>query len=300
MDSIIKNRKHITHCHDFIALKSAFGSIEENPTSWSGRIYQKLIHTGFSKATNFISISKNTQKELEQFLLKKPTISTQVYNALDEKFKPGNIIKARLVISQEIDSDASKGYVLHVGGNTFYKNRIGVIKIYNAWRKLSKTNLPLVMIGSAPTANILALKDKSLYKKDIHFLTKAADPVLVKAYQGASIFIFPSLLESFVFPIAETMASGCPVITTNEAPMNEIAGKAAFYISKCPTEDTLDWEKDSAKVLEQILQLHFEDRKLSIQKGLEQSSKFDKNIILDQIEKSINELNNSCIQTPSQ
>jgi len=281
---LIKNKKHIIHCHDFIALKSALGIIKENPTGWSGRIYQKLIRKGFSKANNFISISKNTQKELDFFLDKKPIISSQVYNAIDSQFKPGNIDEARLAISQEIKADASIGFILHVGGNTFYKNRNEVLLIYDTWRKISEKKLPLVMIGSAPTTNMLALKEKSRYSKDIHFLTRATDSVLVKAYQGASVFIFPSLLEGFGFPIAEAMASGCPVITTNEAPMNEVGGEAAFYIPKCPPENILDWEKDAAKVLEQIIQLHPEDRKLLIKKGLEQSRKFDKNIILDQIE----------------
>jgi glycosyltransferase involved in cell wall biosynthesis len=281
---LIKNRKHVIHCHDFIALKSAQGKVGRNPSSWSGRIYQHLILKGFSKANNFISISQNTKNELEIFLNKKPKISAQIYNAIDSQFRPGSINEARLSISQEIDADASKGYILHVGGNTFYKNRCGVLRIYNAWRKLSKNNLPLVMIGSAPTASMIALKEKSLFIQDIHFLTRATDAVLVKAYQGASVFIFPSLFEGFGFPVAEAMASGCPVITTNEAPMNEVGGEAAFYIPKCPTSNTEKWEDNAATVLEQILQLHPEDRKLSIKKGFEQSEKFHKEGILNQIE----------------
>ncbi|KGK29320.1 glycosyltransferase family 1 protein [Cellulophaga sp. E6(2014)] len=281
---LLKKKKYVIHCHDFIALKSAQGKVGRNPTSWSGRIYQHLILKGFSKAHNFISISQNTKNELEVFLNKKPKISVQIYNAIDSQFRPGSINDARLSISQEIDADASKGYILHVGGNTFYKNRTGVLKIYGAWRLLSNKKLPLVMIGSTPTTDMLALKEKSRYSKDIHFLTRATDSVLVKAYQGASVFIFPSLYEGFGFPIAEAMASGCPVITTNDAPMNEVGGEAAFYIPKCPTNNTENWEANAAIVLEQILQLHPEDRKLSIKKGLKQSEKFHKDHIIDQIE----------------
>jgi glycosyltransferase involved in cell wall biosynthesis len=281
---LLKNKKHIIHCHDFIALKSAQGKVGRNPTSWSGRIYQYLILKGFSKAHNFISISQNTKNELEVFLSKKPKISAQIYNAIDSQFKPGSINEAKLAISHQINADASKGFILHVGGNTFYKNRIGVIKIYDAWRKLSKENLPLVMIGSAPSPEMKQTKEKAKFSKDIHFLTQASDAVLVHAYQGASVFIFPSLLEGFGFPVAEAMASGCPVITTNEAPMNEVGGQAAFYIPKCPVKNTEKWEENAAKLIEQIVQLHPEDRKLTIKKGLEQSKKFHKDVILDQIE----------------
>ena len=34
---LVKNRKHIIHCYDFIALKSALGLIPENPTSVAGK-----------------------------------------------------------------------------------------------------------------------------------------------------------------------------------------------------------------------------------------------------------------------
>ena len=54
----LRNKKHVVHCHDFIALKSALGQIKENPTSGSGKIYQSLILKGFSRADNFICISE--------------------------------------------------------------------------------------------------------------------------------------------------------------------------------------------------------------------------------------------------
>lgn len=282
---ILENENHVVHCHDFIALKSALGQIRENPTSWSGRKYQRLIHKGFSKADNFLCISKNTKQELIQFLHKTPNKIIQVYNALDPKFKTGNVLSARKYVSDFSKIDVKDGYLLHVGGNDFYKNRTGVIALYNAWRKQTNTPLPLLMIGYEPSLTLQERYEESPYKNDIHFLVRIENELLLKLYQGASIFLFPSLAEGFGWPVAEAMASGCPVITTNAAPMNEVGGTAAIYIERCPSpESILPWANESAKVIETTLQLSKEERETLILKGVEQTEIFDKEAILNQIE----------------
>ena len=264
---VLKNKNHVVHCHDFTALKSSLGLMIENPTSWTGKKYQNLILKGFSKASNFICISKNTEKELLHFLNKTPKKIEQVYNALDPVFKPG------------------KGYLMHVGGNDFYKNRTGVIALYDAWRKQTKNSLPLLMIGYEPSEIILKSYELSMYKEDIHFLIRVENELLLKAYQGCSLFLFPSLSEGFGWPVAEAMASGCLVITTNEAPMNEVGGDAAVYIERCPAPDkVLPWANESAKVIESTLNLTEKEHNSKIEKGLKQARKFSGNLILNQIE----------------
>ncbi|MGY8914247.1 MAG: glycosyltransferase family 4 protein [Flavobacteriales bacterium] len=284
---LLQHKKHVVHCHDFIALKSALGTIKENATSWSGKIYQRLILKGFSKAHNFISVSKNTKAELIQFLEKKPSLNEQVYNALDPIFVPGSEPEARRILGNHLNVDLEQGYILHVGGNTFYKNRVGVIEVYNAWRKKSNKNLSLLLVGGSqqPTGKVLAHYERSPYKQDIYFLPRVDDQLLLNAYQGATVFVFPSLLEGFGFPIAEAMASGCPVITTNEAPMNEVGGSAALYIERCPNDDAMQsWAIESAKVLEKIVQLNSEERAQLIRKGLINAERFKGDTILDSIE----------------
>ncbi len=92
-------------------------------------------------------------------------------------------------------------------------------------------------------------------------------------------------MEGFGWPIAEAMASGCPVITTDNAPMNEVGGNAAVYIKRCPENDKLLlWANESAKVIESTLRLNEEERNTLILKGLEQVKLFDKVAILNQIE----------------
>ncbi|MDP5229629.1 MAG: glycosyltransferase, partial [Cellulophaga sp.] len=228
----------------------------------------------------------NTQKELISLLPKKPALNELVYNAIDPKFKPDDVMEARKDLGAILNASLFEGYILHVGGNTFYKNRDGVLHMYEQWRKISTIKLPLVMIGSPPTQSMLTLKEKSKYSEAIFFLTRVSDEVLVRAYQGAAVFVFPSLLEGFGFPIAEAMACGCPVITTNEAPMNEVGGSAAFYIPRYyPAAPIAHWASQAAGVLEEVLQLSDEEREVRIANGLVHCQMFQEDRVVDQIEK---------------
>ncbi|MFL9844946.1 glycosyltransferase family 4 protein [Flavobacterium rhizosphaerae] len=277
---IIEKSKHIIHCHDFLAQRSALGLIAENPTSSTGKIYQKFIRKGYSKGNNFISISKKTEDDLLFFLKNdKPHFSAVVYNSLNQDIHPLDINQSRETITEQIGRDVSEGYILHVGGNQWYKNRPGVIKIYNSLRN-KNIELPLVMIGPEPSVKIINEKDKSPYKNDIHILNNVSDNILKKAYSGASIFVFPSLAEGFGWPIIEAMASGCFVVTTNEAPMNEVAGEAALLIDKMPQTEQEKWADLSAdKIISNL-----DKKEQYIKSGLENVKRFDSKKTLDKIE----------------
>src|SRR5205085_3940294 len=47
-------------------------------------------------------------------------------------------------------------------------------------------------------------------------------------YNRAHALLFPSRFEGFGWPIAEAQACGCPVLTSNRPPMNEVAGQGAL------------------------------------------------------------------------
>ncbi len=54
---------------------------------------------------------------------------------------------------------------------------------------------------------------------------------LARKYANAKAFIYPSLYEGFGMPIIESMACGCPVITSNFGAMKEVAGKAGILVN---------------------------------------------------------------------
>ncbi|MCD0486859.1 glycosyltransferase [Pedobacter sp. MC2016-14] len=283
---LINKMPHVIHCHDFLAQRSALGQIAENLTSYTGIKYQQYIRNGYSQGRNFISVSKRTKIDLEEFLEELPDISEVVYNGLDKSFKPLSKVSSRKELQTKLGADLSMGYILHVGGNQWYKNRGGVVAIYDSWRKLSGKELPLLLVGEEPDGSLLKAITNSAYAKDIFIYSGAGNDDVQIAYSGATVFIFPSLAEGFGWPIAEAMASGTLVITTNEAPMTEVAGDAAFLIDRMPFEevDKENWATKSAGVLETILNLSEEEFDQHQLLNKTNVARFDLEKALDEIE----------------
>jgi glycosyltransferase involved in cell wall biosynthesis len=283
---LVANKPHVIHCHDFLAQRSALGEIAENPTSLTGRKYQSFIRKGYSKGKNFISVSEKTRSDLKEFLGRQPELSEVVYNGINETFTPLPVVSSRATFGKQVGLDLSAGYLLHVGGNQWYKNRAGIISLYDKWRVRYQAALPLLLVGEAPSAEVLDAYEASAYKHDIHFLTKVSDKSICMAYAGAAAFLFPSLAEGFGWPIAEAMASGTLVLTTNEAPMTEVAGDAAFLIDRMPMDKSLreSWATDSAAVLQNCLNLSEQDREKAIEKGFKNVARFNLEIALNEIE----------------
>ena len=284
---LVKDRPHVIHCHDFLAQLSAFDKIDEHRTSWSGKKYQKMIRDGFRKGQNFISVSNKTKDDLHDFLLSEPKRSEVIYNGLNQNFTAAPKKTVRADLTKNFGVNLENGYILHVGGNQWYKNRVGVIEIYTAWRKYSKNSIPLILVGESPNEGIKAIKESSDYQKDIHFFTGVKDEKVRQFYAGGSAMLFPSLEEGFGWPIAEAMASGCPLITTDKAPMTEVAGDAGFLIKRRPTLEKIveEWAEESAVVLENVVNMTDSELEKCIERGIDNANRFDADEALGKIEK---------------
>lgn len=283
---LIADKPHVIHCHDFLAQRSALGEIPENITSASGKQYQAYIRKGYLKGKNFISVSQKTRTDLAEFFAGGDHRSEMVYNGLNTLLQPAPMQQSRHALGNRLNMNLSKGYILHVGGNQWYKNRQGVISIYNQWRSKYGQTLPLLLIGQEPNAALQKKYDVSPYKNDIHFLSQIDDEGVRIAYAGATVFLFPSLAEGFGWPIAEAMASGTVVVTTGATPMSEVAGDAAFLIKKKPAlqEDEANWAGTAAVVLHEAISLNPEERLNWVNKGIDNVKRFNLEDALDSIE----------------
>ncbi|HYP70379.1 MAG TPA: glycosyltransferase, partial [Variovorax sp.] len=89
----------------------------------------------------------------------------------------------------------------------------------------------LVFVGSALTQEMLALiAEHPGLAANVHVLRDVSHDDLRALYCGATALLFPSLQEGFGWPIIEAQACGCPVFTSDLAPMNDIGSDAAVYV----------------------------------------------------------------------
>ncbi|MEO8592779.1 MAG: glycosyltransferase family 1 protein [Candidatus Solibacter sp.] len=64
----------------------------------------------------------------------------------------------------------------------------------------------------------------------IRYLGYIPEHDLAPLTAAAEVFVYPSLYEGFGFPVAQAMAAGAPVITSNVSSLPEIAGDAALLV----------------------------------------------------------------------
>lgn len=60
---------------------------------------------------------------------------------------------------------------------------------------------------------------------------------IAELYRRCDLFVFPSYLESFGQPLAEAMASGLPVVASDEPVCRELCGDAAVYFKTLDPDD---------------------------------------------------------------
>lgn len=270
---LVKNRPHVIHCHDLLALRSALDLIPENPTSGTGKIYQKYIRAGFQQGNHFIAISSKTKTDLIEYGGVQGDKVEVVLNELNYPYAPFTKEECAQVWAKHKLPAAEQGLILHIGGGQWYKNRKGVVGIYREYVQQTANPLPLWMVGPAPTGELAELI-KTVPKPGQVIHLKGVDNDVVQAlYSSAKVFLFPSLAEGFGWPIVEAQACGCPVITTGEPPMNEVGGDHTTFIPRL-NNDFDAWSKTGATALMRILSLPDEQKSSLVKQSLHWAARF--------------------------
>ncbi len=273
---LVKHKPHVVHVHDLLALRSALGDVPENPTAWSGKLYQRYIRHGFQQAKHFISISNKTRDDLHHFGKVTAITSELVYNGLNYPYTPMPHNEAMQVLEHAGFIEKQEGMLLHLGGSQWYKNLAGVIRLYTEYAKREERPLPLWCVSPSPNIKVQMLLKQVPPQGKVLFVQGIDNHVLQAAYSLARAFIFPSLAEGFGWPIIEAQACGCPVITADAAPMNEIGGTAAIYIPVLKmTDDPQQWAQMAATTLKNLLAMSAIQRQVLMNEGIANVARFN-------------------------
>lgn len=226
----LRSVPHVVTCHDLLAIRSALGEIPQYRTGWTGRQLQQLILKSLSEAQHIVCVSEATRRDLLRLVNISEGRVSRVYNALNYSYARMDSREAECRVRRLL-VDPSRSFVLHVGGNQWYKNRLGVLQVFSLVRKMAVgRKLQLVMVGKPWTAEMR----RSVVKHgiaDVTFeLAGVTNEDLRALYSTATMMLFPSLQEGFGWPIVEAQACGCPVVTSRRSPMDEVGGNAAIYV----------------------------------------------------------------------
>jgi len=218
-------------CHDVIAIQAARGIVRDWQVGWSGRIFQRLIAEGFAEADRVVCDSAATQRDVLALGLTEPARVGLLPIGLNNEFGPlpAEVVRDRLA---SLGLKPEDNYLLHVGHEHPRKNRMAVLQAFAALHAEGASPVgSLVFVGSALTQEMIALvADRPDLAPKVRVLRDVEHDKLRALYCGAGALLFPSLQEGFGWPIIEAQACGCPVFTSDLAPMNDIGSDAAVYI----------------------------------------------------------------------
>ncbi len=191
------------------------------------KIYYSKVKYACSSASKIIAISNQTKEDLiRYFKLNDDKIET-IYQSISLMFYSPQDIPG-LLSKYGIDDD----FILAVGALEPRKNQLSILKALNSL----KLNIQVVFVGNATEYAFEMLKFISDNKMEdqVKFLNNIPEDDLTGLYKLARLSVYISVFEGFGLPVIESMASGCPVITSDISCLPETAGGAALL---CPPEN---------------------------------------------------------------
>lgn len=177
------------------------------------------------RARRLIAVSENTRQDAIRMLGVPPERIDTIHSGVSDDFfnaKP---------------APAEKPYVLFIGTIEPRKN---VDLLLDAWALLhpdTRSAFDLVVAGATGWSSQRTLARLTSGVPGVRYLGYVHERDLPGLTAGATAFVYPSLYEGFGFPVAQAMACGVPVITSNNSCLPEIAGEGALFIdARSPAE----------------------------------------------------------------
>jgi len=267
----LQDRPHVVTCHDVLAIKSAAGEVPENPTGFTGRIFQKLILSGIKQAQHLVCDSEATRDDLARISGRDPSTIEVIYISLNYPYTPMPAEDARRQL-ESLGLQTSLPYFVHIGGTVWYKNKLGLLKIYALLRQYPEfQHHRLLLLGKPLSPSLLDFVREAGLESFVDKKSNVSNEDLRAAYSLSEGLIFPSLQEGFGWPVLEAQASGCCVFTTNRKPMTEVGGDAAVYFDPSDLPEAARIIKDALREKDVMRQL-----------GLANAAKFSTERMIEQ------------------
>jgi glycosyltransferase involved in cell wall biosynthesis len=178
------------------------------------------------RADGLIAISESTRSDAVRILGLRAERICVIYPGVSEAyFQPAQSAIERVRGAYRLE----KPYLLFVGCIEPRKN---LERVLDAWKTLPDLHGDFELIVAGPLgwqseriAARLRLPDAG-----IRYLGYIPEDDLPAMLAGAAMLLYPSYYEGFGFPVAQAMAAGTPVVTSNGSSLAEIAGDAAVLV----------------------------------------------------------------------
>lgn len=229
----------IVTVHDIIYLE------QNNAFHKGGSLYQRFgnmyrqwnVPKVLKKANAVVTVSDFERDNISNRFPEYSDKIHSIYNGVSPHFK--KISDKEYLDDIALKYKLPKTFIFYFGNTAPKKNTPNVLKAYALYRDTTTNPLPLVMIDFGMANLKKILKDNGTHDliDHIHITDYVQNNDLPAIYTLSSLFLYPSLRESFGIPMLEAMRCGTPVISSNSSSMPEVADDAAFLVDPNDPEE---------------------------------------------------------------
>lgn len=191
----------------------------------------RAVPPSLARADVILADAASTQRDVVDVYRVSPEKIRVLYAGVETRFCP-DVSASSMVRVRALTR--GKPYLLSVSTLQPRKNYARLIEAFGKLiSEFSRqySELQLVIAGGKgwmyeqvfQTVERLGLQERVLFPQFV------SDDDLPALYAGATLFVYPSLYEGFGLPVAEAMACGAPVVSSNASSLPEVGGDAALY-----------------------------------------------------------------------
>jgi glycosyltransferase involved in cell wall biosynthesis len=199
--------------------------------------YYGQVHRAARDAEALIALSESARDDIVQLLGVGADKVAVIPAAAGDEFRPADDVGAAQQWAAQhfgLPAPDEGGYLLFVSTIEPRKNLPVLLEVYrvliDGGRVAPMPALALAGNKGWLYERIYALIEKLNLTERVRLLGGVTAPELVGLYQGARLFVLPSLYEGFGLPALEALACGVPVITSNAGSLPEVVGEAGVLL----------------------------------------------------------------------
>jgi glycosyltransferase involved in cell wall biosynthesis len=183
------------------------------------RTYSQVLR----RAHRTIAISQSSKDDAVRVLKLAPERIAVIYPGIAEAFFDPPAAQVEEVRERY---GLRRPFVLAVGTIEPRKNVKALIDAFGALPAALREEFDLVLAGPTGWAGA----ETTSMLRSVRYLGYLPEPDVAPLTAAAAVFAYPSLYEGFGFPVAQAMAAGTAVITSNVSSLPEITGDAALLV----------------------------------------------------------------------
>lgn len=247
----------VTTVHDMAYFMPKLAAYRRTDTLYM----RAMITRSLKRADRVVAVSHNTKADIHRITGLQDDKVAVIHEAAGKHFR--KLRNKRVFATFRERYGLPEDYILFTGGISPRKNLLRLIRAFRA--VAGRVPHHLVITGAKGWRN-KSVKDAIAADPRIVQTGFIEDDDMPLLYNGASLFVYPSLYEGFGLPVLEAQKCGCPVICSENSSLVEVGGQGVRFI------DPLD-EGGLADAIASLM-TNEDERHALIKKGYDNAKRF--------------------------